>query len=567
MNLSRKLYFLISSLIWGLILNSFLFSASPRIKTPAEETQYRRYTQYEDIVRFLSLAQSTSKQVKIKTIGRTREVDNYPSRELFLVVLTDEGRLEPNELNRDKPTILVVASQHGNEQSGKEAALKLIGEAANANLQPLLKKVNLLIIPQANPYGNFFDVRENEIDLDLNRDHVKLEGESTRAIHHVFNLYQPEVTIDVHEKGDDYYRVSIGCVSNLNINRSLQDYSRDVILKEIEKKLEKKNITFHEYLVSETLGLDTSSGARITQPANKEIMLRYSTTDLNDGRNSLGIYETLSFIQEGASRHDLETLEARTNWQYAGIRALIETVSERPEEITRIVHQLRTQLIKRAAARAADDPVHLRMEYVRDPQQSEIVLKAFEVIPTPIRGILKVDKKAGDYLYSQDLIPYRGPANQKIVTRVEKNWFPLVESRLTVRRPSGYLIPSGRLEIVELLLQHGIKVQMLEKDASVEVVAYKITDIVPASADYLAPERIEVQPEKIKALFKKGDFFVSCLQPAANLIPCLLEPQSEYGLIRYFKFRLVPEIKDYFAIYRLEEPASWPLIDFENWSY
>jgi len=53
---------------------------------------------------------------------------------------------------------------------------------------------------------------QNETGLDLNRDHVKLEGDSTRAIHRVFSLYQPEVTMDIHEKGDDYYRVSVGCV-------------------------------------------------------------------------------------------------------------------------------------------------------------------------------------------------------------------------------------------------------------------------------------------------------------------------------------------------------------------
>jgi len=130
--------------------------------------------------------------------------------------------------------------KHSNEQSAKEAALRLIRDLAGGDLSPLLKKINVLVIPQANPYGNYFDLRQNETGLDLNRDHVKLEGDSTRAIHRVFSLYQPEVTMDIHEKGDDYYRVSVGCVSNLNIHQSLQDYSRNIILKEIEKKLARK---------------------------------------------------------------------------------------------------------------------------------------------------------------------------------------------------------------------------------------------------------------------------------------------------------------------------------------
>ena len=43
-------------------------------------------------------------------------------------------------------------------------------------LRPLLKSLNFLIMPQTNPYGNWFDRRENEQGLDLNRDHVKLES-------------------------------------------------------------------------------------------------------------------------------------------------------------------------------------------------------------------------------------------------------------------------------------------------------------------------------------------------------------------------------------------------------
>lgn len=547
------------------LLGFVLASAASLIKTPAEEIRYTRYTQNEDIARFLSVLQSKSDVLKVLVIGRTKEVENYPAKDLYLCVLTEEGVRNPGDLNRQKPTVLYIASQHGNEQSAKEAALRLIRDLAVGDLKPLLKKINVLVIPQANPYGNFYDIRQNEIGLDLNRDHVKLEGESTKAIHRVFSLYQPEVTMDIHEKGDDYYRVSVGCVSNLNIHQSLQDYSRKTILAEISQKLEKKKITFHEYLVSEPLGVNTSSGARIPEErASQEMIYRYSTTDINDGRNSLGIYESLSFIQEGASRHNLETLEARTNWQYEGLRALAEVVSDHSAEVLNLVRRLRSNLLKRAEARAENDPVHLRMEYVRDPKEPELVIKAFEPVSSPIRGILKVDKKAGDYLMVEDLIPYTGPANRKVIARTEKNWFPLVESRLAIKRPAGYIIPANRSDIAEVLVLHGIRVQMVEKDMAIEATAYRVTEIIPARADYLAPEKIEVQPEKLQLPVKKGDFYVPCLQLAANLIPCLLEPQSEYGLIRYFKFRLVPEAGNRFEIYRVENPVSLPLVDYKT---
>ncbi|RFT15375.1 MAG: hypothetical protein OP8BY_0484 [Candidatus Saccharicenans subterraneus] len=560
--LTRKKLALLILAVW---LLSSISLAAEVIKTPAEETRYTRYSQYEDVARFLSVLSARYPVLKIRIAGRTDEVENYPGRDLFLCVLTEEGVSEAAALNRDKPTILFIASQHGNEQSAKEAALRLIRDLAAGDLRPLLKKLNVLVMPQANPYGNYFDIRQNETGLDLNRDHVKLEGESTRAIHRVFSLYQPEITLDVHEKGDDYYRVSVGCVSNLNIHQSLQDYSRNTILKEIEKKLDRKRITFHEYLVSDVLGMDTSSGARLAQEGTRETMLRFSTTDLNDGRNSLGIYETLAFIQEGASRHDLATLEARTGWQYQGLRALLEVVAERPAEMLKLVRELRAGLLVRARLRASDDPVHLKMAYVRDPKQPQLTIKTFETTRSNIRGILKVDKKAGEYLLAEDIAPYQGPSRLKVIDRVEKNWFPLVESRLTVRRPAGYIIPAERLDLAEVLVQHGLRVQMLERAALVQVTGYKVTAVVPASADYLAPEKLEVQPEQLKIPFKRGDFYIDCEQPGANLIPCLLEPQSDYGLIRYFRFKLVPEAGDYFAIYRVEEPAALPLVGYKGW--
>jgi predicted deacylase len=101
-------------------------------------------------------------------------------------------------LSRKKPTLFIFASQHGNEQSGKEAAPLLIRDLAFGNLMPYLKKINVLVLPQANPYGNFVDRRQNEQDLDLNRDHVKLEAAETRAIHAMFAGWMPEVTLDVH---------------------------------------------------------------------------------------------------------------------------------------------------------------------------------------------------------------------------------------------------------------------------------------------------------------------------------------------------------------------------------
>ncbi len=546
---------------------SFIISGAETVKSPAEETIYTEYSQYEKITEFLSRVSHLSKKTKIQIIGQTKERKNYPSKDIYLCIISEEGADSPHKLNRKKPTFLLVAAQHGNEQSAKEAVLWLIRDLATGKLEALVKKVNFLIIPQANPYGSFFNQRRNEQDLDLNRDHVKLEAPEVEAIHHVFRTWMPEVTMDVHEKGDDFYRVSIGCVSNANIHRRLQEFSRSKILAEVWKKLEKKRITHQEYLITQPMGIDSSAGVQYRQEdlEGRDEMKRFSTTDLNDGRNSLGIYETLSFIQEGASRHDLKTLKERTNYQYYGIRYFAESIAGHGEEIISLVNDLRRKLLVKAKVFSEDDLVHLRMQYARDEKEPELTIQKFERIEVPIRGVLKVDKKAGDLITRDDLARYRNPSEKKVVKETVSNWFPNVEPTLSVPRPLGYIIPAKHLDVVETLLGHDIKVEMFSKDIHLEIESYQTKEIVPAGDDYLPPQKIEVEKKKLQTIIKRGDFYVSCAQRGANLVPCLLEPQSLYGFIRYWKFKLVPEAGDIFPFYRFVGKKALPLIPYKNW--
>lgn len=570
-----EIAWLVAASVCGLLAVAGLSPAAPEGQslkpaspgTPAELAGYREYSQNEAIAAFLSALDAASDDVAVSVVGRSLPANAYGARDILLAVISANGAGTPEALDRTKPTVLFTAAQHGNEQSAKEAVLRLMRDLAVGELRPLLDKVNVLAIPQTNPYGNFMDVRTNELDLDMNRDHVKLEAEGVRAIHRVFRRWMPEATIDVHEKGDDYYRVSIGCVSNANIGQDLQDFSRRVLLAEVDKALKKKNVAFHEYLVTEDLGVDTSSGAAYERgPAGpREEMKRYSTTDLNDGRNSLGIFETLSFIQEGASRHDLETLEARTTWQYQGLRSWLESVAGHGAEVLRLVRGDRARLLKRAAVRDGADLVHLRMTFARDPREPELRLKTFESVESPIRGILKVDKKAGETLAAADIAPYPGPRNVKIVDEVVKHWFPNVEPTLSVARPRGYIVRGDRLDIVDTLLGLGVEVGLIVRDGLVDAEAYDVTAIVPAQLDYLAPEKIDVAAKAVRIPVRKGDFYIDALQPAANLVPCLLEPQSEFGLIRYWKFKLVPEAGGVFEIPRFTGKTAPAVIPYKRW--
>ena len=535
------------------------------LPTPGDASHFQEYTQQEAVARFLSRVQALAPEAKVKVIGRTKEVREYAARDLYVCVLSEEGIVRPDQRNPDKPTVLITASQHGNEQSAKEAALGIIRDVALGDLKPLLKKVTILVIPQANPYGNFFDRRTNEQDLDLNRDHAKLESEETTAIHRIFREWLPEVTLDLHEKGDDFYRVSIGCVSNINIDPRIQDFARTKVLAEVERTLAEQKIAFHEYLVTEEMGINTASGAAIGAEdlKNRQIMMRYSTTDLNDGRNSLGIFETLSFIQECASRHNVITLAERTGWQTAGIRGLLQFVAGHGAEVKTLIADCRKDLASRVKP-GARNVVHLKMGFARDPRQPELGLKKFANADSTIIGVLKTDKKAGTAVSEEDLADYPWPSRVKVVTETVKNWFPLVEPKLSLEAPRGYILPASANALVENLLRLGVEVQTFTGDASIPVEVYEVKEVVPAKYDYLPPDSMSLERKTTTSIVRKGDFFVSCDQPAANLVSCMLEPESDFGLIRYQALKLVPAKGGFFAIARWNGEAALPLSPYKN---
>jgi len=143
-----------------------------------------------------------------------------------------------------------------------------------------------------------------------------------------------------------------------------------------------------------------------------------------------------------------------------------------------------------------------------------------------------------------------------------RNWFPRVEPRVTVPRPLGYLIPSAYGAVVRVLLDHGITLDVVTADTPLAVESQRITAIVPSAEDYVAPASIEVDRRMARVVARKGDLFVAAAQPAASLIPSLLEPQSEFGLIRYRSYALVPEVGAVWPFSRIVAAGQLPLAPF-----
>jgi hypothetical protein len=390
-----------------LFFSNSLFSQD--LFTPLEKSNYKELTKYDDMISYLKSVDAASKYIEYKIIGTTTEGKKIPA---MFVSKTQFGK------DKNKKIVFVFAQQHGNEPSGKEAILFLLKEFANGKNEEILKDLDLILIPLMNPEGGEKDIRRNSLGIDLNRNHLILTSPETQALHDLFNQYMPIATMDVHEYSpysEDWinfgylknFDEQIGCASNLNVLEDIRKYSKEKLLPFIKNYLKENGFSSGEYIVGGSPGGDR---------------IRHSTVDINDGRQSLAILNTFSFILEGKMGKDsLDNMKHRAMGQLSAIKGFLKFVVQNKSTITELVFKGR-EILRNAAQ---GEKVAIRMDHFRTDKPLVIPL---------------VSAKDN---------------NDTVVSIKEYN--PLVKSTLDVEKPFGYLIPQNDKNLKNFLNRHKIK--------------------------------------------------------------------------------------------------------------
>jgi hypothetical protein len=204
------------------------------------------------------------------------------------------------------------------------------------------------------------------------------------------------------------------------------------------------------------------------------------------------------------------------------------------------------------------------MEYRKRKDKKPLTIMKRKFKDPQILGILKTAKKQGDTITRKDL-KKASPENIIFEKRTVGNWYPRVVGTVSVSRPLGYFIPREYPEVIDTLNRHGVKISLVTEDLRIKVEFYKINRIITADLDYLPPKELKMTAGYSRRTIRKGDFYVSCGQAAANLIPVLLEPRSHYGLLRYRMYKLYLNKGDIYPFLRHIKNAELSLITYKNW--
>ena len=425
------------------------------------------------------------------------------------LLVTRAAGTDPASLDKSgRPTVVLIGQQHGDEPAGSEALLVISRELAQGLLEPLLDRINVVVVPRANPDGAEVGTRVTANGVDMNRDHLLLNTPEARALAQVINDYRPILVVDAHE-----YTVVGRYLQKFNaIQRydALLQYTTTANYPEFLTKASQE--WFHQPMVAALKAQGLTSDWYYTTSTNlQDKRISMGGTQPDTGRNVHGLKNTVSLLIEtrgvGIGRMHIQR---RVHAQVTAITSALRTTAERAAHL----EQVRSFVVRDVSAQACRD---------------QVVIEA-EATPTQ-RDLDFLDPETG--------------ADRSI--RVDWNSSLTLRNTKVRARPCGYWLSANASAAVERLRQLGIQVMKVAEPGSVLAESYRETaretgnrqDVIGTIAGGGDIVRVQVSTLRSAIDAPAGSFYVPLNQPRANLAVAALEPDTQNS---YFANHLIQEL-------------------------
>ena len=475
------------------------------IRTPAFEPGHTGYTSNAELhAALVGLVRANNQhlggtEVRLLLLGTSQ---SGTPLEALLFARGDPGVATPASgraaegLVAGRPTVLLIGQQHGDEPAGAEALLVIAQQLAHGRLEPLLDRINVVVLPRANPDGAESNRRSSVNGIDVNRDHLLLKTPEAQAQARLMREFAPAVVVDAHEytvvgrylaKFDAVQRydalLQYAMTANLPkfISRASEEWFREPAV----ARLKGEGLTSEWYYTTSTDPNDKKLSMGGTQP--------------DTGRNVDGLTNAVSFLIEtrGVGIGRLH-LKRRVHTHVVAIESILQS-----------------------AATRAPDLVKLR-QYV-DQEVSSLACQGDLVV--------EAGPTASEYRLLM-LDPTTGVDKPVTVA-----WDSALELRplKTRARPCGYWLAETEGDAVQHLRALGIRVERFDQLGEVQGEAYRETaretgvrqDVRGALYDGAGVLHVKVQTIPALIDLKAGGYYVPLDQPLANLAVAALEPDTQ----------------------------------------
>ncbi|HQG76768.1 MAG TPA: M14 family metallopeptidase [Bacteroidales bacterium] len=539
--LLRFVFFLI------IILVTAEGSSGQDLLTVAERTGYKSTSGYSDVVTFIDGLRALSPFIRVESMGRSVNGHDIP-----LLVIGDPFLQASGADRKNKLVVYIQAGIHADEVEGKEASLMFARDILRQGDPVLFRNLLILICPIFNIDGNEkisplhrtyqngpvngVGVRYNGQSLDLNRDAMKAESPEIRGLYsNVFNKWDPEIFMDCHTTNGSYHvePVTFTWMVNPNGDTALIGYMRRKMMPGLSAALVNKygieNCFYGEFVNMLNPGLGWIY--EISQP-------RYLT-------NYYGLRNRLAILNENYVYADFRS---RVNGCYSLMRTLIEyAVANKPE-----------------------------IKDLLNSADRKTVMRGLDPGPEDSLGIVFDVRSAGDVTirtYEAELVQGENGWNsyRRTDRQIDVTVPYLIDYYATAkaRFPFAYVLAVNDPEIIELLRIHGIRMEKLEKPVSVWVEKFEISRLTGAArlnqGHYT--NTLEGSFRRENTTFPEGTIIIRTSQPLAGVAACLLEPQSDDGLVvwNFLDQYLVPQWGPGYndlPVYKITGRIDLPTVDF-----
>lgn len=422
---------------------------------------------------------------------------------LEALLFTRAADPSPNGLRAGAlPTVLLVGQQHGDEPAGSEALLVIAQRLARGPLEALLDRVNVIVLPRANPDGAQERRRATASGIDVNRDHLLLKTPEAQAQATLVRDYRPVVVVDAHEytvvgrylekfNAVQRYDALVQYATTANVPEFVTRAAEEWFRRPLVEALKAQGLSSQWYYTTSTDIADRKVSMGGVQP--------------DTGRNVNGLRNAVSLLLEtrgvGIGRAHLKR---RVQTHVVALESVLRSTAARSTDLMK----LRQFVDNDVAAQAC---------------QGEVVVEA---AATPSEYVLTM------------LDPQTG-ADKPITVA----WDSALELRPTKlrARPCGYWLAPGETDAVQRLRGLGVAVMRIDDKGVVRGELYRETgretgqrqDVRGALFD--AGGVLRVQVETVPALLDvgPGSWYVPLDQPLANLIVAALEPDTQNGFVAH----------------------------------
>jgi hypothetical protein len=512
------------------------------LKTRPERSAYRETSRYADVVAFMEATAQASPRMHLTTFGYT-----FEGRPLPLAVVGAPDASPEAVRKTGKLRVYIQGNIHGGEVEGKESAQMLLRDLAQGKHSEWLQSMVLLIAPIYNADGNErisltnrgrqhgpiggMGQRPNAQDLDLNRDHMKLDSPEARSVARLMSDYDPHVSMDLHTTNGSFHAYHVTYAPPLNpaTDPAIIDLLRMQWLPAFTKTIKSKYGWDYYYYGNVSGGRGEGRGGRggrgaagrgappsapppvvqqALEPQLDGAMRTWATFDHRPrfNNNYIGLRNRIALLSEAYSYATFEDrivatnrfIEENLNYAHANAKAVQQLVAESDKRSI-----VGSTLPLRAELERAAEPVEILMGEVaeeRNPYSGQMMYR-------------RTDVKRPEKMY-------------------EMGTFKATDSD---RVPAAYFVPPNLQTVIDRIQAHGIAASPLQAAETVAIEEFRIEAIEPAARPFQNRTERTIRGAWAAAerQLPAGTLRIDMTQPLARLAFYLLEPRSDDGLANW----------------------------------